>query len=126
MSCPLRAARQREIVAALLVRQPEVVACLAPLRSMRRDTPPACAVVCEQMRQLVPQGAIDFPIAKLAQPWIERDERPRGLRGPCSAAHARIPNHAHFSRKRTAAERSEELARVCFEGRIRARERRWL
>jgi hypothetical protein len=63
-----RAPRDREWkgVAALLIGDAEIAARLSPLRSVWRDAAPFRAEVSQQMRELVPQRAIDLFCAVVA------------------------------------------------------------
>jgi hypothetical protein len=64
------AAWQRQIVAARFIRESEFNTGLAPLRSVRCDAAATGAMVCEQMSEFVPQGAINFIVTEFAQPRI--------------------------------------------------------
>ena len=67
-------ARQRQIVRALFIRQPEVAARATPLRAVRCDLAPAHALVREEVREFVTQRALDFRVAKFTQPGIQPHE----------------------------------------------------
>ena len=60
--------RQREIVAALLIVDPEIPACLLPLRAVRRNAPPPGTMMREKMGKFVTQCAVNFLSAKCGQP----------------------------------------------------------
>ena len=105
-----RAARQREHVAALLIVQPERRAGASPFHAMRRNAALPGAIIREQMRKLVAQGALDFLRSKLAQTRVQGDRRFRGERGAGGAAHARIPTRCHSLREHRSARREQELA----------------
>lgn len=59
-------ARQREIVAALFVGQPEVAAGARPLGSVRCDAAASGAVMREEVREFVAERAVHFAVAKFA------------------------------------------------------------
>jgi hypothetical protein len=63
---------ERESVTALLVRDPQVAASLAPLGAMGRDTVSARAELGKNMSEFVSQGAIDFG-RMLKEPGIQRN-----------------------------------------------------
>ena len=67
-------AGQREIVAALFIVQPELLASSAPLASMCGDAASACAMMREKVREFVAQCAVDFIVAKFAEARVERHE----------------------------------------------------
>ena len=80
---------------ARLVGDSEVTACLSPFVSMRSNAVPASAELCEQMSQLVSQGAVDFRHILLAQARIQRNEFTAIIRASRGAEESRIPFHMH-------------------------------
>ena len=64
---PLRWKRQR--MTTLLVCDSQIATSLLPLGSVRRNPPPACSKLRENMSKLVTQRAIDF-FGVLNQPWV--------------------------------------------------------
>jgi len=61
--------REREIVAALFIRDSQIAASLPPLGAMGQDAPPTGAKLSEDMREFMAQSAIDFR-RMLKQPGI--------------------------------------------------------
>lgn len=109
------AAREWQIVAARLIHEAEIGARLAPLGAVSGDPAAASSMLCEQVREFVPQRPVDFLVAKFAQSRIERDEgfpRERRARG---AAHARVPAHHDARSERRASEPLQEFARPLHE-----------
>ena len=82
-------------MAALLIGNAKLATGPPPFRAMRRDAPPAGACARDEMRQLVPQGAIDFGVSMFAQPRVQRDERAAAADSPSCGAEPWIPFHAH-------------------------------
>ncbi|HEX7517694.1 MAG TPA: hypothetical protein VF345_10470 [Chthoniobacterales bacterium] len=78
-----------------LVADSQVTACLSPFGSMRSDAMTASAELCEQMGQLVPQGAVDLCRVMLAQARIQRNEFAARIRASRGAEKSRIPFHMH-------------------------------
>ena len=64
------ATRERQIVAALFIVQAKVDARGAPLTAMCGDAAASGAMMCEQVREFVPQRPVDFGVAKFAQPGV--------------------------------------------------------
>lgn len=85
------AAWQRQIVTACFIRESEFDTSLAPLHSVRCDAAASGAMVREQMSEFVPQGAVNFIVAKFAQPRIQIHKRLGGKGSARRAAHARVP-----------------------------------
>ena len=65
---------KRKRMATRFVRDAEIVAGAAPFRAMRRNAAASGAKLCEQMRQLVAQRAIDLSGIVLAQARVQRDQ----------------------------------------------------
>ena len=68
------AARQRQVVRALFIRQAEIAARLSPLRAVRCDPASARALVREEVREFVSESALDFRVAEFTQPRIQPHE----------------------------------------------------
>ena len=66
--------REREVVAALFIREAEVAAGLLPLASVGCNAAASGAVMREQVGEFVPQRAVDFSVAEIAETGVEIDE----------------------------------------------------
>lgn len=84
-------AREGQIVRPLFVGKAEVHARATPLGAVRRDPSPACAFVCEQVREFVTQRPVDLVVAECAQAWIQSHQCATGKSDAGGAAHAGIP-----------------------------------
>ena len=117
---------QRESMAAFFVGNAEVTAGFHPFRPVRGDSPPARAMLGEQMREFVTQGALHLVIADLAQPGVEGDQGARDERRAGGAAHPRIPAHNHALREFVAVQGAQEFAGLRFEAGVTVRVRWYL
>ena len=72
----------------------EITAGLAPFRPVRGEAAPSGTPVRDEMRELVPQGAIDLSLAKFTQTRIQRYDLVTKMRAPGCAAQPRSPFHA--------------------------------
>jgi hypothetical protein len=106
---------KREIVTTLFIADSKIAAGHAPFRTVRQDAAAPGAILREQMRQLVPERAIDFRRVVFAQARIQRNEF---LSKDCPAratSQARIPFHAHQRGNWFRAHRTQKLARLNFQ-----------
>jgi hypothetical protein len=65
--------REGQGVTAGFAGNPQIAAGLSPLRTVRRDPSATGPELGEQMRKLMPEGAIKLSRAMFLQSWIERD-----------------------------------------------------
>ncbi|MEP6603703.1 MAG: hypothetical protein ABJB69_07140 [Spartobacteria bacterium] len=95
---PARAFRdgEGEIVAARFVADAEIVAGPAPVRPVRRNAFTTGTKLREQMRELMPKGAIDFPRAMFLQSRIQRDQLLARVGAAGATAQTRIPFHSNL------------------------------
>lgn len=91
--------REREVVAAFFVHQPEVHASRPPLATVRGDAASPGAVVREKVREFVAKRAVDFFVAENAEARVQVHECLAGIRIARRAAHSRVPVHDDFRRK---------------------------
>ncbi len=113
---------QGKIVATLLARDAEVRAGLLPFRTVRRNAAASGAMMCEQMRQLVQQRALNVGGRKIDEMRIQRHERLRREGHPSCAAHSRIPPDFNARSERSALQLPQHRARTCLEvGRLASR-----
>jgi hypothetical protein len=101
---------KRKIVATLFIGDSKVATGHPPFRAVRQDAAASGPILREQMRQLVPQRAIDFRRAVFAQARIQRNAF---LSKNCPAratSQARIPFHAHQRGNWLRAGRTEQFA----------------
>ena len=75
----------------LLVCDTEIRTSPPPFSSVRLNAAAARARLGEEMGQLVPEGAIDFRLAVLPKPQVQRDQRFSGIGAPGGGAEPRIP-----------------------------------
>ena len=99
-----------EIVAALFVADPQIMASRPPLVSMRQDVASTDTKLSEEMRELVTKCPFDFH-GILLQAWIQRNQSPAIIRAAGACLQTRIPFHANFFRDAGGAECSQEFAR---------------
>lgn len=110
-------------MAARLVREAKDRAGPAPFCSVRCDPPTTGAMVREQMRELVTQGAIHFRVAELAQPQVEDDCRFPRISRARGAPHPCIPPRVNPRGKLRFADRLQQFAAPRRERFIRLGER---
>jgi hypothetical protein len=84
---------------ALLVRNPEIAARLAPLGSVRRNPSPLPARVRDEVGELMAEGAVDLFRAMRSEQRIERDEVVAVISAPRRGAESRAPLDAHGARE---------------------------
>src|SRR5258708_3174538 len=117
----LAANREREIVTTRFALDPKIGAGAAPLPPMRRHPPPPNASLGQEMRQLVPQRAVDLGLSKSDDPAVEQNPGAVKLRASCGGAQMRRPFDANFRSDFRRAICDEQAAREGFEPRITAR-----
>lgn len=98
----------------------EIAAGLAPFGSVRRNTAVAGAELREEMRQLMPQRAIDLDRVVVAQTRIQRDELTMEVRATGGAEKPGVPFHVDGAGKFRGVELLQHLARFRFELKIAA------
>lgn len=104
--------RQRQVVRALFIPQPEIGASTPPLRAMRRNPPAARALMSEKVREFVAQSTLDFLLPKRPQPRIEPHQ---GTPWKCQAGRGpqpRIPLDAHPLGQRRGSHAAKQHARI--------------
>ena len=104
------AARERKIVAALFIHKSEIDARRLPLATVRGDAAASSAMMRQQVRQLVAQGAVDLGVPKFTKSRIQVDKPLRGERGARRGAHPRVPPDDDNRREFVAADAAEEGA----------------
>ena len=96
----------------------EIVAGLPPGDPMRRNPSAGGSELREQMRELMAQRPIDFLRAVFPQPRIQRNDVASRI-GPAGGAEkARVPLHMNGASKLLRSERSQDLPRPRFQGRV--------
>lgn len=99
---------KRKLVAGAFAGDLEVMTGAAPFSAVRKNATPASAMLRQQMRQLVAQGAIDFFGAEILQYGVHRDEGASQFRATYRGAHAGIPFDAQSRSKFPCAELGQE------------------
>ena len=94
----------------------QVPAGLSPFRSMRWNPAPAGAKLSEQMRQLVPQGAVDLGLVMLAQTRIQRNESTAKIRSSRGTEKARVPFHLNRAGQFLGSDKAENFPGLRFKG----------
>jgi hypothetical protein len=87
--------REWQIVTAFFVADPKIAARLTPLGAVRRNPATTSAKLCENMRQLMSQRAIDFT-GMLRDLRIQRDQFRSIIRPARASSQSRVPFHADF------------------------------
>lgn len=106
---------QREIVAALFIGEAKVAAGAHPLRPVWLDAAAPGAMMSEEVREFVPQGAVHFRVPEFPQAGIQRDQAAARIRHAGGAAHPRIPHDVNRRAEGIAAKSCQQRARVIFE-----------
>jgi hypothetical protein len=107
-------------MAAFFVGDPEITAGTTPLRPVRRNAPASTAMMREEMRQLVPQRAVDFCLTMFTKARIQRDKRLMKCSATGGGAQARVPLDAHAQREGLGALPAQEFTRESFQGGVAA------
>ena len=103
-----------------LIANSQVLARFPPFGSVRSDTAAAGSELCEQMSQLVPQGAVDLRCVMLVQARIQRNEFAAKICAPRGTEKPRIPFHMHRARQFCRAQRLQHLLRFLLKFEITA------
>ena len=101
-------ATERQNVATRLARDAEVAASQPPLGPVRRDPPPACAVVGGEVGQFVPQSAVHLT-GELRQPRVKLHLGAFRAREARRAHQPPVPAHRHPVRQRRATDPAQEF-----------------
>jgi len=111
----LARARQREVVAALFIGEPEFAAGAAPLGAVRLDAAAAGAEMSDEMRKLMAQGFVHFLDAELEQLRIHAHEAAgvMGLAG--GGAQPGMPADLYLRGEFVAADPAQQCARGFLE-----------
>lgn len=114
-------------MAARFIRDAEIAASSAPLRTVRRNSPAPGSKLREQMRELMAQGAVDFRRVVFAESRIQRNEITVRIRAAGGAKEPGIPFHVNYAAEFLGAEGTENFARCRFERGIASEnDERWL
>jgi hypothetical protein len=89
-----------------------------PFRAMRKNAAAASARLRDQMGQFVPQRAIDFRCAVIAQARIQQDRSAARIGPPGSAAQSPVPFHMNLAAQTGIAERPQNFPRSCLQFKI--------
>jgi hypothetical protein len=107
-------------MAAFFVCDPEIAAGTTPLWPVRGNATASTAMMREEMRQLVPQCAVDFGLTVFTEARIQRDKRVVKCSATGGGAQARVPLHAHAQREGLGALPAQEFTRNSFQGGVAA------
>jgi hypothetical protein len=105
-------------MAARFIRDPEIVTGLAPLDAVRRHAAAAGAELGQQVRELMPQSAIDLSSIMFAQARVERDDLPARIGPPGRAEKPRVPFDADLAGELLGIQGRQDFAGFCFKRRI--------
>jgi hypothetical protein len=103
--------RQGEIVTALLVPNPQMLACLTPFIAVRLYSTSTGAKLGEQMSQFVAEGALNFCGSVFMQPRVQQDQFPPIIGATRATFQAGIPFHSDFTGNATSSAGQQQLAR---------------
>ena len=120
-----RLPREGKCVAPRFIADAEIVAGLPPFGSMRRDaTATATSCMCDEMRQLVAERAVDLSFAVLAEQRIKGDDVASEIGAAGGGAETRVPDYLNERHELNGSDIAQHLARLCLEVRITACRRR--
>lgn len=84
-----------QLVGSFLTRNAKITAGLAPLRSMRGESPAVMAVLGKKVSQFMKQGLLDLGLGNIAQGGVQPDLPSRGNGYSGSCPHPGIPADGH-------------------------------
>src|SRR5438874_10203373 len=93
----------------------QVAAGFPPLAAVWQNASFAKSKLGEQMRQLMPEGSIDFSRAKFLQSWIERNKTTPEIGATHRGPHASIPLHPKTHRKTVRIEGTQKTNGAIFQ-----------
>jgi hypothetical protein len=107
---------------ALLIGDAEIAAGFAPFNSVWWDPPSPSAELSQQMRQLMPKGAVDLTGVMLSEARIQGDYFAARVRPPGGAEKTGIPFYAQVAREFLRLKLAQYFPRFRFQGKIAAQD----